>query len=93
VRAVLAFLLLALPAFAQEPKDDEVPDEHKLTVRGCSQMGGWCAADVDVLTEYIRERVRLAKELQKLREIKGCAKVEVTEPPKKLPPLKKDRDS
>ena len=89
-----ALILAALLAVQEPPaktEEEVVPDEHKLAVRGCNVMGGWCAADVDVLAEYIRKRWEIAKERDKLRA--GCvAKLEVTEPPKKLPPLKKDRD-
>lgn len=82
-------LLAALPAVAQDvspAQTEEVPDEHKLTIRACSLMGGWCAADYDVLNEYIRKRWEIAKERDRLRE-RCTAKLEVE--PSKIPIDKK----
>lgn len=83
-RLAAVILLAALPAIAQEPNDGEVPDEHKLTIRTCSMMAGWCAADIDVLNEYIRKRWEIAKERDRLRE-KCVAKLEVVPPKKTIP--------
>lgn len=86
MRALAVVLLVALPLFAQAAEEEEVPDEHKLTIRGCSVTGGWCAADADVLQEYIRKRWEIAKERDRLRE-RCTAKLEVVEPPKKTIPI------
>lgn len=86
MKPLAVLLLAALPLFAQA-EEEEVPDEHKLTIRGCSATGGWCAADADVLQEYIRKRWEIAKERDRLRE-RCTAKLEVVPPappPKKVP--------
>jgi hypothetical protein len=81
IRLALALLLVAMPISAEEGKG-------QLRNFGCTPEGVCLVPGVDIAALLVSnnlnfERAEKAEaELKKLREIKGCAKLEVTEPSK-----------
>lgn len=106
MKALLAVLMLAaLPVAAQLRTLPPMPEEY-IPPPGkarCLLEQGVCTVHMDEYFEMRSrafavdaqeaETLRIKAELEKLRTIKGCGKLEVTEPPKReIPPLKKEID-
>jgi hypothetical protein len=86
----LLLLLVMAAAYAEEPATAELRAD-------CGRQT--CVVVQDDLRALLQSNdanydraVKVEAELEKLRKLKGCAKVEVTEPPKGFVP-KKERDS
>lgn len=85
VRSLMTLMLVSGATFASDlPKDFE---ERELQAY-CKD--GMCILKESDLDWMMQSNAELVKRLQ---EPKKCAKVEITEPPKKLPPIKTERNS
>lgn len=97
---VKTFAAIAVSAAFAASAQEVLPEKfipHELPEPGmatCYPVFGYCVTRIDdtiearrCLMQAPRAILGLREQVKKLEEIKGCAKVEVTEPSKTIPPI------